>query len=66
MLYFILHNNFEANKAVKEKLKFTLGVYYRTKRSIYHKELYGGHNPIINRLPLDMYYDKTRKILGHK
>ncbi len=37
---------FGAIKVAKEKHKFTLGVFFRTQRPIYHKELYGSHNPI--------------------
>lgn len=54
---------FEAIKAAKEYSKFTLGVFYRVQRPIYHRELYGDHNPITNRLSRDMRLDKIRKIL---
>jgi 2-oxoglutarate ferredoxin oxidoreductase subunit beta len=39
---------FEAIKVAKEKHKFTIGVFYRKQQAIYHKELYGEHNPMDN------------------
>jgi 2-oxoglutarate ferredoxin oxidoreductase subunit beta len=42
---------FEAIKAAKEKHKFTIGVFYRTSRPIYHKVLYGDHNPVTKKIP---------------
>jgi len=59
-------NYFEVIKAAKERHKFTLGVFFRTKRPVYHKELYGDHNPITKRLSRDTRLDKIRKILGYK
>jgi len=59
-------NYIDAIKISKEKHKFTLGVFYRTHRSIYHKELYGDHNPIANRLSRETRLNKIRKILGSK
>ena len=46
--------------------KFTLGVFYRTEKPVYHKELYGNHNPITKRLLRDTRLDKIRKILESK
>jgi len=57
---------FEAIKAAKEKHKFTLGVFYRTQRPIYHRELYGDHNPITKRISKEVRLEKIRKILGSK
>jgi len=57
-------NTLEAIKVAKEKHKFTLGVFYRTQRPTYHKELYGDHNPIINRLSRNSRIEKIREILG--
>ena len=57
---------FEAIKATKEKHKFTIGVFFRTTRRVYHKELYGDHNPIIKRLSKGTRLDKIRKILESK
>jgi len=57
---------FKAIKAAKEKHKFTVGVFYRTLRPIYHKELYGEHNPITKRLSKETRLEKIRKILESK
>ncbi|MBA7517739.1 hypothetical protein ES705_09793 [subsurface metagenome] len=57
---------FEAIKAAKEKHKFTIGVFYRTTRPVYHKELYGDHNPVTNRLSRNERIDKIHKILESK
>lgn len=59
-------NYFEAIKAAKENHKFTIGIFYRTTKPVYHKELYGDHNPITNRLARDTRLDKIRKILESK
>jgi 2-oxoglutarate ferredoxin oxidoreductase subunit beta len=59
-------NYFEAIKAAKEKDKFTIGVFYRTARPVYHKTLYGDHNPIANKLSREKRLNKIRKILGSK
>jgi len=56
----------EAMKTVKNKNKFALGVFYRAQKPVYHKGLYGDHNPITNRLSRDTRLDKIRKILGYK
>ncbi|MFX1371733.1 MAG: thiamine pyrophosphate-dependent enzyme [Promethearchaeota archaeon] len=57
---------FDAIKFAKEKHKFTIGVFYRTNRPVYHKELYGDHNPINNKLSRNERLDKIRKILESK
>jgi len=59
-------NYMDAIKIAKEKHKFTLGIFYRTQKPIYHKKLYGDHNPIDNRLSRDERLDKIRKILESK
>jgi 2-oxoglutarate ferredoxin oxidoreductase subunit beta len=53
----------EAIKAAKEKHNFTLGVFYRNPKPVYHIELYGEHNPITKRLSRDIRLEKIRKIL---
>ena len=53
-------------KKAKEKHKFTLGIFYRTQRPIYHKELYGDYSHITNRLSRDTRLDKIRKIFESK
>lgn len=47
-MYFILSLVKKILEGAKAKYKFTLGVFYRTQSPIYHKELYGDHNPITN------------------
>jgi len=54
---------FEAIKFAKEKHRFTIGVFYRTIRPVYHKELYGDHNPITKRLSKETRIEKIHKIL---
>ncbi len=57
---------FEAIKAAKKKHKYTIGVFYRTNKPVYHKELYGAYNPIDNKLSRNERMDKIRKILESK
>ena len=61
-----LENYFEAIKAAKERHKFTIGVFYKTRRPVYHKELYRDHNPITKKLPKKERLDKIRNILESK
>ena len=58
--------HFEAIKAAKEKHKFTLGVFYKTKKTIYHEVLYGDHNPITKKVSREKRLGKIRKIIGSK
>ncbi|MFX0004425.1 MAG: thiamine pyrophosphate-dependent enzyme [Candidatus Hodarchaeota archaeon] len=57
---------FEAIKAAKKKHKYTIGIFYRAKKPVYHKELYGDHNPIDNKLSRNERIDKIRKIFESK
>jgi 2-oxoglutarate ferredoxin oxidoreductase subunit beta len=59
-------NYFEAMKAAKEKHKFTIGIFYRATRPVYHKELYGDHNPITKKVPRTVRLEKIQKILESK
>ncbi len=59
-------NYFEAIKAAKEKSKFTIGIFYHIQRPIYHKELYGDHNPIKKRLSKEVRTEKIRNIIESK
>ena len=56
----------EAIKAAKEMHKFTIGVFYRTLRPVYHKELYGDYNPITKSLSRDVRLEKIRTKLMSK
>ncbi len=58
-----LESHLEAIETAKTKHKFTLGVFYRTQRPVYHKELYADHNPITNRMNRIVRLEKIRKIL---
>ncbi|MHA2055773.1 MAG: thiamine pyrophosphate-dependent enzyme [Candidatus Hodarchaeales archaeon] len=56
-------NRIKAIKIAREKHVFTLGVFFRTRKPVYHKELYGDHHPIIKRLSREDRLDKIRKII---
>ena len=56
----------EALTVARNLHRFTIGVFYQASRQVYHKGLYGDHNPINNRLSRDERIDKIRKILGSK
>ena len=56
----------EALTVARNSHKFTLGVFYQANRQVYHKGLYGDHNPIDNRLSRDERLEKIRKILESK
>ncbi|KKL90325.1 hypothetical protein LCGC14_1905830, partial [marine sediment metagenome] len=53
----------EALTVARNSHKFTLGVFYQASRQVYHKGLYGDHNPINERLSRDERLAKIRKIL---
>jgi hypothetical protein len=57
---------FDAIKVAKLKNKFTLGVFYKAQRPVYHNELYGDHNPLKNRLSREIRLKKLRVILESK
>lgn len=54
----------EALTVARNSHKFTIGVFHQASRQVYHKGLYGDHNPLNNRLSRDERLDKIRKILG--
>lgn len=56
----------EALIVARNSHRFTLGVFYQANRQVFHKGLYGDHNPVTNRLSRDIRLDKIRKILGSK
>ena len=49
----------EAVKIAKNRHKYILGVFYKNERPVYHKGLYGDHNPLTNRLSRS---DRIKKI----
>jgi len=57
-------NYMDAIRTAKEKHKFTIGVFYRTTRPVYHKELYRDHNPVKKKIPRVVRLEKIQKILG--
>ncbi|MBY8992801.1 MAG: 2-oxoacid:ferredoxin oxidoreductase subunit beta, partial [Candidatus Lokiarchaeota archaeon] len=56
----------EALTAARSLHRFTLGIFYQTYRQVYHKGLYGVHNPIDNKLSRSERIDKIRKIFESK
>jgi 2-oxoglutarate ferredoxin oxidoreductase subunit beta len=59
-------NSIDAIKKAKEKHKFTIGVFYRAERPVYHKELYGDHNPITDKMSRSERIDKIHEIFKSK
>jgi 2-oxoglutarate ferredoxin oxidoreductase subunit beta len=53
----------EALIAARKLHRFTIGIFYQTRKQVYHTGLYGDHNPINNMLPRNERIDKIRKIL---
>ena len=53
----------EAMIIAKKVSKFTIGIFYQSERGVYHKGLYGEHNPVKDKLSRDKRLDKIRKIL---
>jgi len=53
----------EALQLARNSHRFTLGVFYEGKRQVYHKALYGDHNPVLNSLSRNERFKKIRKIL---
>jgi 2-oxoglutarate ferredoxin oxidoreductase subunit beta len=56
----------EALIVARNSHRFTLGVFYQANRQVFHKGLYGDHNPITKRLSRETRLDKIRNILGSK
>ena len=53
----------EAMNIAKIQNKLPLGVIYRTQKPIFHKELYGDHNPVKNSLSREERIEKIKNIL---
>ncbi len=53
----------EAMKTAKNKHRYTLGVFYKTQRPVYHEGLYGDHNPLTKRLSRNDRITKIKQIL---
>ncbi|MFX0030687.1 MAG: thiamine pyrophosphate-dependent enzyme [Candidatus Hermodarchaeota archaeon] len=56
----------EALTKSRDVHKFTIGIFYQADRQVYHKGLYGDHNPITKNLSRDLRLDKIRNILERK
>ncbi len=57
----------EAVKIAKNRHKYTLGVFYKNKRPVYHEGLYGDHNPLTKRLSRNIRTTKIKNFLfGHE
>ncbi len=53
----------EAVKIAKNRHKYILGVFYKNERPVYHKGLYGDHNPLTNRLSRNERIKKIKSFL---
>lgn len=53
----------EALKVARKSHRYTLGVFFQGKREVYHKALYGNHNPILKKLTREERLEKIRNIL---
>ena len=53
----------EAVKIAKNRHKYTLGVFYKNKRPVYHEGLYGDHNPLTKRLSRNIRTTKIKNFL---
>lgn len=56
----------EAMAIAKRRDKLLLGVIYRTQKPVFHKELYGNHNPITKKLSREKRLEIIGKILQLK
>ena len=57
----------EAVKIAKNRHRYTLGVFYKNKRPVYHEGLYGDHNPLTKRLSRNIRTTKIKNFLfGHE
>jgi len=56
----------DALNMARNSHKFTLGVFYRTEKPIYHKQLYGDHNPITKKKSREERLEKIHKIFNSK
>jgi 2-oxoglutarate ferredoxin oxidoreductase subunit beta len=53
----------EALNTARNSHKFTLGVFYRTKRPVYHSELYGDYNPVTKKISREIRLKKIQEML---
>ncbi|TFF99594.1 MAG: 2-oxoacid:ferredoxin oxidoreductase subunit beta, partial [Promethearchaeota archaeon] len=53
----------EAFLTAKSKSKYTLGIFYRIKKPIFHEELYGNWNPVRNRISREKRFQLLKRFL---
>jgi 2-oxoglutarate ferredoxin oxidoreductase subunit beta len=56
----------EALDFARKSHRFTIGIFYKAHRPVFHRELYGDHNPIKNKLSQKNRKLKIREILDSK
>ncbi|MFO7991725.1 MAG: thiamine pyrophosphate-dependent enzyme [Thermoplasmata archaeon] len=54
---------FDAMKLAQMKEKLPIGVLYKEKKPVYHEELYGGWNPVRDRMDRDERLNKIKEII---
>jgi 2-oxoglutarate ferredoxin oxidoreductase subunit beta len=55
----------EGLATARKSHKYMLGIFYQASKQVYHKELYGEHNPLANNLSREERIDKIRKFFEH-
>jgi 2-oxoglutarate ferredoxin oxidoreductase subunit beta len=53
----------EAITTARNSNRFTIGIFYKVSKQVYHKGLYGDHNPIRNRMSREKRLEKITEIL---
>lgn len=53
----------EALITSNQKHAYTIGIFYKTQKPVFHKELYGDHNPIMKKMDKAMRYNRILKLL---
>ncbi len=56
----------EAMALAKKKDKIPIGILYKAKKPVFHEELYGDSNPVVNRFSRENRLDLIKKILQPK
>ncbi|MFX1383706.1 MAG: thiamine pyrophosphate-dependent enzyme [Promethearchaeota archaeon] len=56
----------EALRLAKERNKLPIGILYKSKKPVFHKELYGNLNPVEDSLSREQRIEKINKILNFK
>ncbi|TFG06270.1 MAG: 2-oxoacid:ferredoxin oxidoreductase subunit beta [Promethearchaeota archaeon] len=53
----------EAFLTAKNKSKYTLGIFYISQRPVYHEQLYGNYNPVIDKMTREKRIEKIHEFL---